>query len=63
VETSKIEELLEEISSKLDEINMGFGDIYKQLLWFSGGSFAEKVIETLREIRNEIKTHDRNGTQ
>jgi len=35
MDTSRIEELLEEISSKLDNISNELGEVNKQLMWFS----------------------------
>ena len=55
MDTSRIEELLEEISSKLYDINSGIEEINKELQWFGGGTFAEKIVDTLHEIRNQIR--------
>ncbi len=53
METRNIEQLLERIASRLD-------DIYDELKWYKKGSFEEHVIDSLGRIENDLSQVDAN---
>jgi hypothetical protein len=58
MDNSRIEELLEEISYKLDDVKNELEEANKQLMWFGNGTFAEKVVDALHDISNQIRFKD-----
>jgi hypothetical protein len=59
MDNSKIEELLQEISYKLDDVKNELEEVNKQLVWCFGGTFAEKLIDTLKSIETTILINNR----
>ena len=53
MDTWKIEQLLERIASRLDDIN-------EELKWYKTGSFGEHVVDGLGRIENNLSQVDAN---
>jgi hypothetical protein len=53
VDTSRIEKLLEEISSKLDDLIQKIRDTNGELNWIKEHSFAKQVVDKLFNIECE----------